>query len=126
MDSRYWPLDDPAVSWISYIEVAVMVPLCFFWYRGIVQKKWYRHFCALVASTFQIMGCILYLGCEWHVGFKHLPTDDWPPTLDGYLKLKYFWGMFIGCNFIWIGVPMFVYFCTFYEMQALLGKEKKN
>ncbi len=32
MDTRYWPLDDPAVAWISYIEVAIMIPLCFAWY----------------------------------------------------------------------------------------------
>lgn len=43
-------------------------------YRAIVQGKWYRHFCALVASTFQMMGTIMYLGSEWHVGFIHLPT----------------------------------------------------
>ena len=39
-----------------------------------MQGKWYRHFCALVASTFQMMGTIMYLGSEWHVGFIHLPT----------------------------------------------------
>ena len=31
MDTRYWPLDDPAVAWISYIELAIMIPLCFAW-----------------------------------------------------------------------------------------------
>ena len=31
MDTRYWPLDDPAVAWISYLEMAVYVPLGYFW-----------------------------------------------------------------------------------------------
>ena len=44
-------------------------------YRSIVKETWYRHFCAVVTSTFQMMGCILYLGAEWHVGFIHLPTN---------------------------------------------------
>ena len=43
-------------------------------YRGIVQDKWYRHFCAALASSYQMMGAILYLGAEMHDGFEHLPT----------------------------------------------------
>lgn len=133
MDTRYWPLDDPTVAWISYVELAIMIPLCFAWYavyvhnvdvvfidpntlyhasaqpnlgiillylililshrwsdllthnvvlwsmiifryRGIVQDKWYRHYFALLATTFQVMGCIIYIGAEWHVNFDHLPT----------------------------------------------------
>lgn len=74
MDTRYWPLDDPTVAWISYLELAVYVPLCYFWYKGVVEGKWYQHFHALLVSTFQLMGCILYLGCEWHNGFSHLPS----------------------------------------------------
>lgn len=31
MDTRYWPLDDPTVAWISYVEMAIMIPLCFAW-----------------------------------------------------------------------------------------------
>lgn len=31
MDTRYWPLDDPTVAWISYLELVVYVPLCYFW-----------------------------------------------------------------------------------------------
>ena len=74
MDTRYWPLDDPTVAWISYLELAVYVPLCYFWYRGVVSNTWSQHFHALIVSTFQLMGCILYLGCEWHNGFSHLPS----------------------------------------------------
>lgn len=44
-------------------------------YQGIVRDKWYRHYFALLASTFQLMGCIIYIGTEWHVNFAHLPTD---------------------------------------------------
>ena len=43
-------------------------------YRGIVQGKWYRHFCCLIVSSFQMMGAIVYMGAEWHVGFIHLPA----------------------------------------------------
>lgn len=31
MDTRYWPTDEPAVIWISNIEVVIMIPLCFAW-----------------------------------------------------------------------------------------------
>ena len=31
LDSRYWPLDHPTVAWISYVELIIMIPLCFFW-----------------------------------------------------------------------------------------------
>lgn len=57
-------------------------------YRSIVKDTWYRHFCALVTSTFQMMGCILYLGAEWHVGFIHLPTNV-SPTLKPSLILHH-------------------------------------
>lgn len=32
MDTRYWPEDDPAVTWISIVELIIMIPLCYFWY----------------------------------------------------------------------------------------------
>lgn len=151
-----------------------------------VENKWFQHFHALLVSTFQLMGCILYLGCEWHWGFPHLPApvsklsmrerlekkssvpvqfclhckatyiifilsdfrsiyvacmlmfhrkayrvciiptmysyvQDWPwPTFNSYLKLKYFWLIFVGCNGVWIVVPLLVYWHTFSEMASLL------
>lgn len=38
MDTRYWPLDDPTVAWISYIELAIMIPLCFAWYAVAIRS----------------------------------------------------------------------------------------
>lgn len=32
MDTRYWPEDDPSVTWISIVELVIMIPLCYFWY----------------------------------------------------------------------------------------------
>ena len=31
MDTRYWPEDDPAVAWISIVELFIMIPLCYLW-----------------------------------------------------------------------------------------------
>lgn len=31
LDTRYWVLDYPAVSSISYIEFFVMLPMCYLW-----------------------------------------------------------------------------------------------
>ena len=31
MDTRYWPEDDPAVTWISIVEIVIMTPLCYLW-----------------------------------------------------------------------------------------------
>ena len=31
MDTRYWPEDDPAVTWISIVEILIMTPLCYIW-----------------------------------------------------------------------------------------------
>ena len=51
-------------------------------YRGIVQDKWYRHFFALLASSYQMMGTIAYIGAEWRVGFEHLPAYVSPSEID--------------------------------------------
>lgn len=31
MDIRYWPTDDPWLTWIAYMELIAYVPLCYFW-----------------------------------------------------------------------------------------------
>ncbi|XP_064392725.1 uncharacterized protein LOC135340335 [Halichondria panicea] len=128
MDTRYWPLDDPTVTWISNVEFVVMLPLCFFWYKGCVQGKWYRHVCGLLVSGFQMMGCILYLGPEWQMGFIHLPTHDfiWPPTFDSYIKLKYFWAIFVGCNLVWLIVPTSICYCILREMERDYKPQKQK
>lgn len=37
MDTRYWPTDEPAVTWISYMELVIYIPLCYAWYVEILQ-----------------------------------------------------------------------------------------
>ena len=32
LDARYWPTKDPLVMLISYVELAIMGPLCILWY----------------------------------------------------------------------------------------------
>ncbi len=31
MDTRYWPLHEPTVAWISLIELVIDLPLCYYW-----------------------------------------------------------------------------------------------
>ena len=31
-DTRYWVLNDPMTAWITYQEVAIMLPLEYLWY----------------------------------------------------------------------------------------------
>ena len=149
--------------WDSYHDSTVLFMVCIStpWvlsyagycrYRSIVKDTWYRHFCALVTSTFQLMGCILYLGAEWHVSFVHLPTNvsqqstitnvyntdsvlllfyssqdwKWPPMFDSYWKIKYFWLIFIGCNFIWIAIPLYIYSYSLQQMKKQFSKHKIN
>lgn len=50
----------------------------------------------------------------------------WPPTLDSYWKIKYFWLIFVGCNFIWIAVPLYIYLYTLQQMKKQLPKCKIN
>ena len=90
----------------------------------------------------------MYLGTEWHVKFDHLPTHvscvevanlinlaynimllqdwSWPPVFDSYLKVKYFWLIFVGCNAVWIVIPLYIYISTFKEMSKLLHKVKQS
>ena len=32
LDARYWKTKDPTVMMVSYIEIAIMGPLCILWY----------------------------------------------------------------------------------------------
>ena len=55
------------------------------------------------------------------------PSQDWPnPTFDGYLKIKYFWVIFVGCNAVWIVIPVLVYCWTFSEMARLMSTKTKQ
>ena len=50
----------------------------------------------------------------------------WPPSFDGYLKIKYFWIIFVGCNMVWIIVPLCIYLNTFKELSKLYTKAKQH
>jgi len=56
----------------------------------------------------------------------HAMLQDWPPTFDSYLKVKYFWAVFVCANLIWISVPLYIYWYTLKELRRLLAKEKTN
>ena len=60
--------------WSVHYQRFHCISLWLYRYKGVVERKWFQHFHALLVSTFQLMGCILYLGCEWHSGFSHLPS----------------------------------------------------
>lgn len=53
-------------------------------------------------------------------------SQDWPPLFDSYLKVKYFWVIFVGCNAVWIVVPLLIYWWTFREMGRAMGKRKTH
>ena len=42
-------------------------------YNSIIKNLWYRHFLAIVISSFQMFGAIIYSMTEVYVGFKDLP-----------------------------------------------------
>ena len=37
LDARYWKTKDPTVMMVSYIEIAIMGPLCILWYAKFSQ-----------------------------------------------------------------------------------------
>ena len=48
-------------------------------------------------------------------------------SFDSRLKLKYFWLIFVGCNLVWVVIPLYVMVYTFTELRALgQGKEKRH
>ena len=62
-----------------------------------------------------------------HFSHPHTLTQDWPPRFDTYLKVKYFWLVFICLNSIWIVVPCLVFWKTYKELGELVtnGDTKK-
>lgn len=115
LDARYWKTKDPTVMMVSYIEMAIMGPLCILWYRAIVKDLWWRHFMSIITSTFQLMGTFMYVGTEVYDGFKNVPLD-WPPSFDSFEKVFYFWTIFVFANSIWIFVPSLIMYQTLREM----------
>ena len=41
LDARYWPTKDPLVMMISYVELAIMGPLCILWYAVYLVIEFY-------------------------------------------------------------------------------------
>ncbi|XP_003385787.1 PREDICTED: 3-beta-hydroxysteroid-Delta(8),Delta(7)-isomerase-like [Amphimedon queenslandica] len=129
LDTRYWVVQDVCVTIVSFLEFIVMAPLCFFWYRGIVQGRPDKAFFAIQASTWQLIGTIFYVVGEIMDDFKHLPGNDfvWPPKFDSYLKLKYFWFIFVCLNHIWVFLPLTVIYKSYREIiQGMTMKHKKK
>jgi cholestenol delta-isomerase len=120
LDARYWVLQDGTVRMISLTEFYVMAPLCILWYYGMVNNKWYQHFYGIIVSILQLTGTIVYVGAEAWDGYKHMPADDslLAPSFDSYLKLKYFWFVYVFMNNVWTLIP--VYVC--YQAYVSLGK----
>lgn len=54
------------------------------------------------------------------------PPKDWPPTFDSYMKIKYFWFVFVFCNIIWTSIPTYFLWNTYRELRRLLHTDKKN
>ncbi|XP_031554026.1 probable 3-beta-hydroxysteroid-Delta(8),Delta(7)-isomerase [Actinia tenebrosa] len=121
LDVRYWQTQDPMVMTISAVEMVIMTPLCIIWYHSIVQKRWYCHAIAIMTSTFQLMGCIMYVGAEILDGFKHLPSN-WPPRFDNFNDLFYFWFVFVCLNGVWVVVPVSIIVKSLYEMHHICSQ----
>ena len=61
------------------------------------------------------------------IGLSHYVQDcQWPPTFSGYLKLKYFWFIFVCLNWIWIVLPTIVIAKAYYQLEEMIIKNKNN
>lgn len=54
----------------------------------------------------------------------HTHTQDWPPRFDTYLKLKYFWFIFVFLNMIWVVIPLYLYYEAYVKLRQLIEKPK--
>ena len=59
---------------------------------------------------------------------KLAPLQDyvWPPTFDSYIKLKYFWAIFVGCNLVWLIVPTSICYCILKEIERDYKPQKQK
>ena len=48
--------------------------------------------------------------------FNTLQDFTLPPKFDSYLKLKYFWGIFVFANGVWIVLPTLIMVGAYREM----------
>lgn len=57
------------------------------------------------------------------------PYQDWPPTFEGYLKLKYFWFVFIFLNSLWVIIPAGIMISSYNDLNRIFSEknaEKKK
>jgi hypothetical protein len=47
--------------------------------------------------------------------------QDWPPRFDSYLKLKYFWFVFVLLNGVWVVIPFYIYCRTYLFLSKITG-----
>ncbi|KXJ18996.1 probable 3-beta-hydroxysteroid-Delta(8),Delta(7)-isomerase [Exaiptasia diaphana] len=125
LDMRYWLTRDPMVMMISAVELVIMGPLCLIWYHSLVQRRWYSDVVAIITSTFQLMGTILYVGGEVLDNFVHLPSD-WPPSFSKTKDLFYFWFVFVFCNSVWIFLPITIISKSFWNISTIYHQQVKQ
>ncbi|CAB4029551.1 3-Beta-hydroxysteroid-delta(8), delta(7)-isomerase, partial [Paramuricea clavata] len=98
LDARYAE-KDPTVMTIVCAEVFIMGPLCILWYNAIMKRLWYKPFLAIVTSTIQLFGAVIYVFTEVFLGFKNLPKlHSWPPSFTVWDDVFYFWIVFVFGN----------------------------
>ncbi len=54
------------------------------------------------------------------------PSQDWPPRFDSYIKIKYFWFVFVFLNNIWVVLPLWVIFNAYRNLGRIICDEKKR
>lgn len=52
--------------------------------------------------------------------------QDWPPKFDTYLKLKYFWFIFVFLNLIWVVVPLYLYYEAYVRLRQMVERTKSE
>lgn len=60
------------------------------------------------------------------IPFASITQQDLPPTFEGYLKLKYFWFVFIGLNSLWIIVPTCVVISAYRDLSQIFSDAEKK
>ena len=61
-----------------------------------------------------------------HTTRMHAHTQDWPPKFDTYLKLKYFWFIFVFLNLIWVVVPLYLYYEAYVRLRQMVERTKSE
>lgn len=67
-----------------------------------------------------------YMPAPLFVHCMYIQDWKWPPTFDTYLKIKYFWLIFVGCNLVWIIIPLYIFLYSLRQMKKQFSKHKMN